>query len=160
MESTDTLTVQSGTFGIEPPRISAGRWFRAAVLTLIGLVAAWSWLFVVSKWGPANRIDILTFKAGLTSTVTRTLLRQGQGAGAHSHTSTMLSGLYATPTYFTMTEQSSDSERYLPDRFAVFYLFEDIHVGELSRTPPAVSLRLHDGRQGGPPDPARARASV
>lgn len=122
------------------------------MLTFLGLVAAWSWLFVVSSWGPANRIDILTFKAGLTSTITRTLLRQGQGAGAHSHASSMISGLYATPTYFTMTEQSRDADRYRPDRFAVFYLFEDIHLGELSRTRPAVSLRLEDGRELSPLD--------
>ncbi|PYR67852.1 MAG: hypothetical protein DMF88_11395, partial [Acidobacteria bacterium] len=80
---------------LTPPADS--RWIRAAVLTLIGLLAAWSWLFVVSKWGPANRIDILTFKAGLTSKVMRTLLRDGQGTGHHSHTSAMISGIYATP---------------------------------------------------------------
>ena len=47
--------------------VDRSRWLRAAALALVGLVAAWSWLFVVSKWGPASRIDILTFKAGLTS---------------------------------------------------------------------------------------------
>jgi len=137
------------------PRVGAARWLRAAALTLVGLVAAWSWLFVVSKWGPANRIDILTFKAGLTSTVQRTLLRQGEGAGHHSHAASMISGLYATPTYFTMTEQSQEADRYLPDRFAVFYLFEDIHVGELARTAPVLSLRLDDGRQVAPVDSER-----
>jgi len=45
----------------------------------------------------------------------------GEGTGGHSHASTMISGLYATPTYFTMTEQSREADRYLPDRFAVFY---------------------------------------
>lgn len=133
-------------------RVSAARWLRAGALTLIGLVAAWSWLAVVSKWGPANRIDILTFKAGLTSTVQRTLLRQGEGTGGHSHASTMISGLYATPTYFTMTEQSREADRYLPDRFAVFYLFEDIHLGELPRSAPSVSLRLENGTQLAPVD--------
>ncbi|PYR76299.1 MAG: hypothetical protein DMF87_18555, partial [Acidobacteria bacterium] len=123
------------------------RWIRAVVLTLIGLLAAWSWLFVVSKWGPANRIDILTFKAGLTSKVMRTLLRDGQGTGHHSHTSAMISGIYATPTYFTMTEQSRLAAKYQPDRFAVFYVFEDIHAGELPRTPPMMMLRTDDGHQ-------------
>lgn len=132
--------------------ISMSRWVRVAVLTLIGLVAAWSWLFVVSKWGPANRIDILTFKAGLTSKITRTLLKQGEGAGHHSHASSMVSGLYATPTYFAMTEQSREADKYLPEKFAVFYLFEDIHLGELPRTSPAVTLRLDDGRQLSPLD--------
>jgi len=133
-------------------RIGAARWVRAGLLTLIGLVAAWSWLFVLSTWGPANRIDILTFKAGLTSTVQRTLLRQGEGAGHHSHAAAMVSGLYATPAYFTMTEQPQEADRYRPDRYAVFYLFEDIHLGQLSRTGPAVSLRLDDGRQVSPVD--------
>ncbi len=123
------------------------RWIRAVALSLIGLVAAWSWLFVVSKWGPANRIDILTFKAGLTSKVMRTLLRDGQGTGHHSHTSAMISGIYATPTYFTMTEQSRLAAKYQPDRFAVFYVFEDIHAGELPRTPPVMMLRTDTGRQ-------------
>jgi cytochrome c-type biogenesis protein len=76
----------------------------------------------------------------------RTLVRQGQGTGHHSHASTMMSGVYATPTYFAMTEQAREADRYLPDRFSVFYLFEDIHVGEISRTAPLVSLRLADGR--------------
>ena len=133
-------------------RIGIARWARAVVLTLVGLAAAWSWLFLVSKWGPANRIDILTFRAGLTSTVQRTLLRQAEGAGHHSHTASMISGLYATPTYFTMTEQAQDADRYRPDRYAVFYLFEDIHLGQLSRTAPMVSLRLDDGRQLTPVD--------
>jgi cytochrome c biogenesis protein CcdA len=135
-----------------PPRIGAARWLRATTLTAIGLVAAWSWLAVVSKWGPANRIDILTFKAGLTSTVQRALLRQGEGTGHHSHAATMISGLYATPTYFTMTEQAHEADRYRPDQFAVFYLFEDIHLGELPQTAPAVMLRLDDGRQVMPVD--------
>ena len=132
------------------PRVERGgrsRWLRAAALTLVGLVAAWSWLFMVSKWGPASRIDIMTFKAGLTSQIMRTLLRDGQSAGHHSHASTMISGVYATPTYFAMTEQSREADKYLPDKFTVFYLFEDIHVGEISRTPPLVSLRLADGTQ-------------
>lgn len=128
-------------------RISRSRWVRAAALTLVGLFAAWSWLFVVSKWGPANRIDILTFKAGLTSKITRTLLKQGEGTGHHSHASAMISGLYATPTYFAMTEQTQEADKYLPEKFAVFYLFEDIHIGELSETPPVVTLRLDDGTQ-------------
>jgi len=132
--------------------VGLARWARALALAVVGLVAAWSWLFVVSQWGPANRIDILTFKAGLTSTVQRTLLRQGEGAGHHSHTAAMISGLYATPTYFTMTEQTLEADRYRPDRYAVFYLFEDIHLGQLSRTGPTVSLRLDDGRQLTPVD--------
>ena len=49
------------------------RWIRAAVLIFIGVFSAWSWLFVVSQWGPARRIDIMTFKAGLTSKIVRTL---------------------------------------------------------------------------------------
>lgn len=128
------------------PRAADSRWIRAVVLSLVGLLAAWSWLFVVSKWGPANRIDILTFKAGLTSKVMRTLLRDGQGTGHHSHTSAMISGIYATPTYFTMTEQSRLAAKYQPDRFAVFYVFEDIHAGELPRTPPMVMLHTDKGQ--------------
>jgi cytochrome c-type biogenesis protein len=151
MQQADGVTVAGGSPG-GGARVGAARWGRALTLGAIGLLAAWSWLFVVSKWGPANRIDILTFKAGLTSTVQRTLLRQGEGAGHHSHTAAMISGLYATPTYFTMTEQTPEADRYRPDRYAVFYLFEDIHLGQLSRTAPAVSLRLDDGRQVMPAD--------
>jgi cytochrome c-type biogenesis protein len=151
MDAGQTLTDRA-VFTETPARSRVGhasgsRWFRAILLSLAGLLAAWSWLFVVSKWGPANRIDILTFKAGLTSKVMRTLLRDGQGTGHHSHTSAMISGIYATPTYFTMTEQSRLAARYEPDRFAVFYVFEDIHAGELPRTPPMVMLRTDDGRQ-------------
>jgi cytochrome c-type biogenesis protein len=142
-----TAVISAGADIARPAPIGWSRWARAVVLTIIGLAAAWSWLVIVSRWGPADRIDILTFKAGLTSTVHRTLLRAGQGAGGHSHSSSMISGLYATPTYFTMTEQTADAERYRPDRFAVFYLFEDIHLGELSSTKPDLQLRLEDGRQ-------------
>lgn len=128
--------------------ISGSRWVRVAVLTLLGIVAAWSWLFVVSKWGPASRIDILTFKAGLTSKVMRTLLKPAVGTGheGHSHTSAMVSGIYATPEYFAMTEQTADAAKYLPEKFAVFYVFEDIHVGDLAESPPEMTLHLDDGR--------------
>ena len=78
----------------------------------------------------------------------RTLLRDGHSAaGHHSHTSAMISGIYATPTYFTMTEQSRLAAKYQPDKFAVFYVFEDIHAGELPRTPPVMMLHTDDGRQ-------------
>src|SRR5713101_1668694 len=102
------------------------RWVRAAALTLVGVVAAWSWLFVVSKWGPATRIDILTFKAGLTSKVMRTLLKPAHGTGHHSHDSASITGVYATPEYYTMTEQPQEAAKYQPERFTVFYVFEDI----------------------------------
>ena len=136
---------------VEPP-ISRSRWLRAAGLALIGLVAAWSWLFVVSKWGPTNRIDILTFKAGVTSQIMRALLKEGHGVGPHSHSSAMVSGIYATPTYYTMTEQTGESAKYLPDKFAVFYVFEDIHMGALPKSAPMLMLRLDDGREVAPVD--------
>lgn len=129
--------------------IGKSRWVRVGILILLGLVAAWSWLFVVSKWGPANRIDILTFKAGLTSKIMRTLVRDGRAmdGGTHDHASDMISGIYATPEYFAMTEQNEKAARYLPERYPVFYVFEDIHVGSLSPSPPVVTLRLDDGRE-------------
>src|SRR3989449_10177921 len=103
-------------------RVSGVRWVRAAGLILSGVVAAWSWLFVVSRWGPAKRVDILTFKAGLTSKVMRTLLKPAQDAGHHhSHDSASISGIYATPEYYTMTEQTREAAKYLPEQFAVFY---------------------------------------
>ena len=139
--------------------ISRFRWLRAAVLIFVGVLAAWSWLFVVSKWGPATRIDILTFKAGLTSKVMRTLLQPAQGTGHHSHTSVSISGIYATPEYYAMTEQTREAAKYLPERFAVFYVFEDIHMDELPEAPPAVSLHLDDGRQFSPLDSTVVRDS-
>ena len=139
--------------------ITRFRWFRAAALILLGVLAAWSWLFVVSKWGPARRIDILTFKAGLTSKVMRTLLKPAYGTGHHSHDSASISGIYATPEYYAMTEQTREAAKYLPERFAVFYVFEDIHIGELPESPPAVTLRLPDGREFSPLDSAVLRDS-
>jgi cytochrome c biogenesis protein CcdA len=144
---------RSAVMEIAVPAVAAiegakgARWMRAVILALVGVCAAWSWLFLVARWGPANRIDILTFKAGLTSNIMRTLLRDGQGNGHHSHASAMISGVYATPTYFAMTEQSRQADKYLPEKFAVFYLFEDIHVGALARSAPMVMLRLDDGRE-------------
>lgn len=132
---------------------------KAAVLGLVGLVAAWSWLFAVSRWGPANRIEILTFKAGLSSELTRTLLKQGQGAGGHRHGAAMVSALYATPEYYTMTEQPQAAAKYRPDEFHVFYVFEDIHVGELSREPLEVVLQRDDGRRQVPTDKQTIRDS-
>lgn len=136
------------------------RWVRAAALTLVGIVAAWSWLFVVSKWGPASRIDILTFKAGLTSKVMRTLLQPASETGhQHSHDSASISGIYATPEYYAMTEQTREAAKYLPERFAVFYVFEDTHMGDLPESPPRMMLRLDDGRQVPPLDSALVRDS-
>jgi len=135
------------------------RWVRAIALIFVGVVAAWSWLFVVSKWGPARRIDILTFKAGLTSKVMRTLLRPAYGTGHHSHDSASISGIYATPEYYAMTEQTREAAKYLPEQFAVFYVFEDVHMGDLPESPPTMMLRLNDGRQLSPLDSAVVRDS-
>ena len=140
-------------------QMSRHGWVRAAVLIFAGVLAAWSWLFVVSKWGPARRIDILTFKAGLTSKVMRTLLKPAQGTGHHSHDSASISGIYATPEYYAMTEQTREAAKYLPERFSVFYVFEDIHIGELPESPPALALRLEDGRRFSPLDSAVIRDS-
>src|SRR5438477_3925507 len=101
------------------------RWIRASVLVVLGVLAAWSWLFLVSKWGPAKRIDILTFKAGVTSRVMRTLLRFPESS-IHEHDAAGMSAIYATPEYYAMTEQNQDAATFQPDKFAVFYLFEDI----------------------------------
>jgi cytochrome c biogenesis protein CcdA len=122
------------------------RWLRAATLMLLGLVASWSWLFLVSKWGPAKRIDILTFKAGVTSRVMRTLLRFPEST-MHEHDAAGMSAIYATPEYYAMTEQNQDAAKFQPDKFAVFYLFEDIHMGELPEAPPTATLRLDNGEQ-------------
>ncbi len=135
------------------------RWARAAALILLGFLAAWSWLFVVSKWGPARRVDILTFKAGLTSKIMRTLLQPARGTGHHSHTASSISGIYATPEYYAMTEQTQEAAKYAPEKFAVFYVFEDIHIGELPASPPQATLRLDDGRQFPPLDRAVLRDS-
>jgi cytochrome c-type biogenesis protein len=142
-------------------RMSA-RWFRAAALILLGVVAAWSWLFLVSRWGPAARIDILTFKAGLTSKVMRSLLKPAEpmgGHAAHNHDSAAISGIYGTPEYYAMTEQTSEAARYQADRFAVFYLFEDVHMGELPATPPHASLRVNGSEAVAPVDSTVVRAS-
>src|SRR5712691_9893582 len=124
--ATQTRTTETG----------GARWIRAFVLVLLGVFAAWSWLFVVSRWGPAQRIDILTFKAGLTSKVMRALLKPAEDTGhhhgqGHDHDAVSLSGIYATPEYYALTEQARDAAKYRPEQFAVFYLFEDLHVGEL-----------------------------
>ena len=134
---------------------------RAAALIVVGVVAAWSWLFVVSKWGPASRVDILTFKAGLTSKVMRTLLQPAHETGhqQHSHDSASISGIYATPEYYAMTEQTREAAKYLPEKFAVFYVFEDVHMGDLPESPPTMMLRLNDGTQFSPLDSAVVRDS-
>jgi cytochrome c-type biogenesis protein len=111
---------------------------------LAGLVAAWSWLFLISKWGPAHRIDILTFKAGVTSKVMRTLLKFPEQT-VHNHDAAGMSSIYATPEYYAMTEQNGDAAKFEPDKFAVFYLFEDIHMGELPEASPSAMLHLDDG---------------
>jgi cytochrome c biogenesis protein CcdA len=141
--------------------ITSGLGLRAAALILIGVVAAWSWLFLVSRWGPAARIDILTFKAGLTSKVMRSLLKPAEQAGhaGHNHDSAEVSGIYGTPEYYAMTEQTSEAARYQPERYAVFYLFEDVHVGELPATPPHVSLRVDTSDLVAPVDNIVVRAS-
>ncbi|MBI2817971.1 MAG: hypothetical protein HYX72_13640 [Acidobacteria bacterium] len=139
--------------------ISELRWLRAAALALIGVVAAWSWLFLVSKWGPAKRIDILTFKTGLTSKIMRAVMKQAQGNGYHNHDSASISAIYATPEYYAMTEQSQEASKYQPDKFAVFYVFEDIHMGDLPETPPKAILRLEDGREFSPVDSTVLRDS-
>jgi len=141
--------------------IRSPRWVRASVLVLLGVLAAWSWLFVVSNWGPAKRIDILTFKAGVTSKVMRTLLKPAQATGhaGHSHDAASVSGIYATPEYYAMTEQAQEAAKYLPEKFTVFYVFEDIHVGDLPEQPPEMMLRLDDGREFSPVDATVVRDS-
>jgi cytochrome c-type biogenesis protein len=58
-----------------------------------------------------------------------------------------------------MTEQTHEADKYLPDKFAVFYIFEDIHMGELPEAPPIVRLRLDDGREFSPIDTDVLRSS-
>src|SRR5215471_5258153 len=84
---------------IQTRNAGRARWIRASILVVLGVFAAWSWLFVVSKWGPAQRIDILTFKAGVTSKVMRTLLKPAEATAhaGHSHDAASISGVYATP---------------------------------------------------------------
>lgn len=135
------------------------RWAKAAGLIVAGVLAAWSWLFVVSNWGPATRIDILTFKAGLSSKVMRTLLQPAYGSDHHDHASASVSGIYATPEYYAITEQIREASKYLPERFMVFYLFEDIHAGELPTSAPTLMLRVDNGRQAKPLDSATVRSS-
>lgn len=133
-------------------RANTLRWARATALILLGFVAAWSWLFVVSRWGPEERTDILTFKSGVTSKVMRALLKPAQGTGSQNHEATSISGVYATPEYYLMTEQTQEAAKYQPDKFNVFYLFEDSHIGGLGSSPPAMALRLADARQFSPQD--------
>src|SRR5438067_583132 len=141
--------------------LNNARWIRASVLVLLGVLAAWSWLFVISQWGPAKRIDILTFKAGVTSKVMRTLLKPAQATGhaGHSHDAASISGIYATPEYYAMTEQPQEAAKYVPEKFTVFYVFEDIHVGELPEQPPEMMLRLDKGREFQPVDATVVRDS-
>jgi len=154
--------LDSGTAAVTQIRDTGqARWIRASVLVLLGVFAAWSWLFLVSKWGPATRIDILTFKAGVTSKVMRTLLKPAQATGhaGHSHDAASISGIYATPEYYAITEQSQEAAQYLPEKFTVFYVFEDIHVGDLPAERPEMMLRLDDGRQFSPIDATVVRDS-
>ena len=123
------------------------RWARASVLIVLGVVAAWSWLFVVSRWGPDQRTDILTFKSGVTSKVMRALLKPARDTGPTSHDAINISGIYATPEYYVMTEQNQEAAKFQPDKFNVFYVFEDSHMGQLPLSPPAATLRLADGQQ-------------
>jgi cytochrome c-type biogenesis protein len=128
------------------------RWARATALILLGFVASWSWLFVVSRWGPEQRTDILTFKSGVTSKVMRALLKPAQTAGPHGHDTPNITGIYATPEYYLMTEQTQEAAKYQPEKFNVFYIFEDSHMGELPLSPPSVALRLADAREFSPLD--------
>src|SRR5436309_14933932 len=95
--------------------MNRSRWVRATVLILFGVLAAWSWLFVVSKWGPATRIDILTFKAGMTAKDMQTFLKPPHGKRHHSHDSASISGAHATPEYYTITEQHREDAKYQPE---------------------------------------------
>jgi cytochrome c-type biogenesis protein len=154
--------LDSGTGpAIQTRNAGRARWIRASILVVLGVLAAWSWLFVVSKWGPAQRIDILTFKAGVTSKVMRTLLKPAEASGhaGHSHDAASISGVYATPEYYAMTEQPQEAAKYLPEKFTIFYVFEDIHVGDLPEQPPQMMLRLNDGREFSPVDATVVRDS-
>src|SRR5207244_10631830 len=70
-----------------------------------------------------------------------------------------ISGIYATPEYYTMTEQPQEAAKYQPERFTVFYVFEDIHMGELPEQPPQMMLRMNDGRQFSPMNTAVVKDS-
>src|SRR6266571_7957245 len=76
----------------------------------------------------------------------RTLLRFPE-TSMHEHDAAGMSAIYATPEYYAMTEQDQDAAKFQPDKFAVFYLFEDIHMGELPEAPPTATLRLDNGEQ-------------
>src|SRR5262249_11547766 len=91
----------------------------------------------------------------------RGLLKAAEPMGGHqhSHDSAAISGIYGTPEYYAMTEQTPADATYEPERFAVFYLFEDVHIGELPATPPEASLRVDDEATVSPVDSTVVRES-
>ncbi|MBI3962925.1 MAG: sulfite exporter TauE/SafE family protein [Deinococcus sp.] len=59
--------------------------------------------------------------------------------------------LYATPTYFEVAGKAEKVGEYRPDRFLIFVVMENIHVGALPRQAPTATL-LVDGVEYSPAD--------
>lgn len=110
----------------------------ARTALIFTILAALIWVIVVREGGPSPE-DSSTSSGSIATAVTSLLSRSGVGPGGSD-----VLVLWATPEYFRFTGQAALATHYGADSHLVFFIWENIHDGDLAETMRPV-LRVNGG---------------
>ncbi len=114
--------------GIGPGALARPRQAALAAALLLAS-AALGWLLLAQPWRPLPPAPGGPTPAASAAELTRLLSRSGYGPGGSD-----VRILWATPEYFRFTQQTALAARYGADRHLVFFVWENIHDGDLPDT--------------------------
>lgn len=151
----ETTSIDNGLPLVKPPQ--HGSWSSrhqgvvAVLLVTLTLAIAASWLVFPYFIKGQNLIS------NVGGSVKQEKLRNAISIGQFLNRTTFGSGeaqvdvLYATPTYFSVTDSAQAVTQYRPDLYLVFLLTETTHIEDLPRQLPEAVLTI-DGREYAPFD--------
>ncbi len=131
-----------GVEGIEPSE--GRRWLIAGLLTVLAAVLAVGWLLPVALAGGDQLDRSRESRNQNASSIAQFLTRDAGDLGLADGA---VSVLYATPNYFQIASKANQAAQYAPDQFLVFFINEEIHLGELPLSPPEARLRLDNEQE-------------
>lgn len=108
-----------------------GQAVRGALI--VAVVAALIWVVIARTGNPGPVGTPAASPAASAEQITRTLARSGIGPGGSD-----VRVLWATAEYFQFTQQPAMAAHYQVDRYHVFFLWENIHDGDLPEMPSPV----------------------
>ena len=156
-----TLTMGNGAADVPSPvraggplrRFAGAQWLLAALSIVVAVLLSAAWLVfpyfvegqkVLSGVGTDVRAQQRVKAVNIGQYLTREAEYPGQGAHEVE-----VSALYATPTYFSVTDRAGVVAKYRPDKNLVFIVNESSHTDLLPHQLPKVSLVV-DGKRHAP----------